>query len=132
MYHILLRTSALTLAFVLLFQSGLLAPVTHELANNAGSYVASTVGMSAAVAPNEHNTITAELTRLRTDLEARERVIAERELEIGLASGADRDYSTFILSAILFLFLVLIILNYVLDYLRERRPQVQGYEEQPA
>ncbi len=122
LYHILLRVSALTLAFVLLFQSGVLSPVTKELTDNAGSYVANAIGMYAAVEPNELNTITSELTKMRTDLEAREREIAEREIAVGLNSGASVDRSTFILAGVLFILLVLIVLNYVLDFIRSRRP----------
>ncbi len=123
LYRILLRVSALTLAFVLLFESGVLSPFTHQLAQNAGLYVANTIGMSAAVQPNEYNTITAELTKMRTDLDARERALAEREIAVDVGgSGSSNDLSTFVLSGLLFILLTLIILNYILDYIRSRRP----------
>lgn len=126
MYHVLLRTSALTLALVLLFQSGLLGPLTHQLANNAGLYVANTIGINAAVAPNEYNVITAELTRMQTDLEARERAVAEREIAVGLKENGQPDTTTFVLAGVLFILLTLIILNYVLDFIRGRRlPQYE-------
>lgn len=131
LYRVLLRVSALTLAFVLLFQSGLLNPVTQELASNAGLYVANTIGMTAAVQPTELSTMTAELTKMQTDLEARERALAEREIEVALNGGGGvGDLSTFVLAGVLFILLVLILLNYVLDYLRGRRAET--YEERPV
>ncbi len=129
MYHIFLRTSALTLALVLLFQSGVVNPLTNILTDNAGRYVATTIGMTAAVEPNEYNVFTAELTKLQTDLDAREKAVAEREIAVGLKESGSPDLTTFILSGILFILLTLIILNYVLDYIRSRRPQTY---ERPA
>ncbi len=128
MYHIVLRTSALTLALVLLFVSGVVSPVTEQLAMETERYLASAVGMYASVEPNEFNQITAALTARETDLNAREAALKERELSTGLADAATADYTTYILSVILFVLLVLIVLNYILDFVRAtRRTGVKVY-----
>lgn len=115
-YHILLRTSALTLAFVLLFMSGILSPITRELSRDTGLYLATAIGMSAAVMPTEINTLSAELAK-------RDNELTQREIAVNLkeATASNGDISTFILSVLLFILLVLIILNYILDYIRNRK-----------
>lgn len=122
LYHSMLRVATLSCAVILLFESGLLNPTTKELSDNARHYVASSIGVVASVDPNELNVITAELTRQQKDLKEREAAIVEREIQVGLnQSGAtSSEMSTWILSAILFILLVLIILNYVLDFLRRQ------------
>lgn len=122
-YHSFLRITALTLALVLLFDSGLLLPVTKQLSQNAQQYVAQSVGVNATVSPNELNQLTAELTAQKNALNEREANIREREIAVGLNTegGVGTNASTYILSAILFLLLVLILLNYLQDYVRSRR-----------
>ena len=122
MYHVLLRVSALTMSLVLLFVSGIVSPVTKQLSENTGQYLANVIGVGASVAPNEYNVITARLTEQEQALKAREAALFEREIAVNLntetTSGSDR--TTFLLSGILFILLVLIVLNYVLDYIRKR------------
>jgi hypothetical protein len=121
MYHRVLRVSALVCAFVLLFESGLISPVTRELSQGTHQYLANAVGVGASVDPTELNSLTSELTRQKLALQAREQQIADREIEIGLAAGEPvNQTSTYVLSGILFILLVLIILNYTLDYIRAR------------
>ncbi len=128
MYHIVLRTSALTLALILLFVSGVLSPVTKQLTTETERYLASAVGMYASVEPNEFNQITAALTARESDLNVREAALRERELSTGLSDTVSADYTTYILSVILFILLVLIVLNYVLDFIRaNRRTAVKSY-----
>lgn len=118
-YHALLRIFSLTLALVLLFESGLISPLTQDLSHQAGRHVASVIGMNAAVQPTELNTLTAQLTE-------RERTLTEREIAVGLKEqGASSDASTYILSILLFILLVLIILNYALDYVRNKKAQYE-------
>ncbi len=113
MYHIVLRTSALTLSLVLLFVSGVVSPLTKQLSIQTEQYLASAVGASASVTPNGINEVTAALT-------ARETALRERELALGLNTDAapSNDYTVYILSVILFILLVLIVMNYVLDFMR--------------
>lgn len=120
MYHRLLRMSSLALALLLLFDSGLLSPVTRELSQNTQHYLAQSIGMYASVEPTEINQLTARLTERDRDLDAREAALKDRELSIGLMDSNPSSQSTFILSVLLFLLLVLIVLNYIFDFLRSR------------
>lgn len=112
-------------AFVLLFESGLLLESTAQMSQDAHLYMANAIGMSASVQPTELNELTAGLTELQRDLEAREAALSEREIAVGLSTsgGQNNETATYVLSSILFVLLVLILLNYALDYLRakERR-----------
>lgn len=122
MYHRVLRVAAVVAALLLLFESGLVHQSTAYLALNTHYYLAQAVGMSAGVEPNELNSLTAELTKQQRDLAAREAAISEREIEIGLASGQNpNETSTYVLASILFILLVLIVLNYTLDYIRAKQ-----------
>lgn len=120
LYHKSLRVSALLFALLLLFESGLLFNGADELTDSTILYVANVVGITASVAPTELNEITAELTKRETELDAREREINARALDTANTSKTT-DYSTYILSAILFVMLLLIVFNYALDFMRERR-----------
>ena len=118
-YHKTLRVSAVIGAFVLLFDSGIAFPITKQLAESTEQYVANVIGISATVAPSEFNEITAELTKREQELNAREAALNEREINVDFSDAEARaDYSTYILSIILFILLVLIVLNYVLDWIR--------------
>lgn len=122
-YHSLLRISSLTLAFVLIFESGVLSSHTKELAQGTHEYLANAISMQATVAPTDLNQMTAELTAQKNQLAEREAALAERELAIGLSAETNdsSETTTLILSIILFILLVLILLNYTLDYLRLTR-----------
>lgn len=123
-YHRMLRIASLVCAVVLLFESGLVHEATKGLATETHLYLANVIGMSASVQPTELNQMTAELTRMEQELQERERVIKEREISVGLrAAPASSDTTTYILASVLFILLVLIILNYTLDYLRLREPR---------
>lgn len=118
-YHSLLRVSSLTLSLLLLFVSGIISPVTSKLSSDTSEFVAQVMNASAGVTPTDLNLVTAALTTQQAELDARERQLKERELVLGIdTSSAARDYSSWILSALLFVLLVLIVLNYILDFLR--------------
>lgn len=117
-YHRILRISAVVFAIVLVFSSGIVDRSTAELSHNTGNYVASVIGMSASVEPTELNSLTSALTQRQRDLDAREAALRQREIAIGLSEGGGTDKSTYVLAGILFILLVLILLNYTLDYLR--------------
>lgn len=122
MYHRVLRVAAVVTALALLFESGLVHQSTAYLALNTHYYLAQAVGMSVGVEPNELNSLTAELTKQQRDLAAREAAISEREIEIGLAAGQNpNETSTYVLASVLFILLVLIVLNYTLDYVRAKQ-----------
>lgn len=120
-YHRTLRVSAVVVAFVLLFESGLIVESTATMAHNTHLYLAQSVGMSASVQPTDLNQITAELTKQQQLLDAREAALRDREVAVQLnESGVSNDRATFLIAGLLFVLLVLILLNYVLDYLRSR------------
>lgn len=122
-YHSVLRIASAVVAVMLIFESGLMSPVTARLADQTENYLANAVGVSVGVAPTELNQMTAALTARDQELDARELAIAEREIEVGLSGGGGAmgmDSGTFVLATLLFILLVLIILNYALDYARAR------------
>jgi len=123
-YHSILRIASLTLALILLFDSGLLNPVTKQLSQNAQQYVATAVGMSAGVEPTELNMLTAAITQKERELAEREAAVEAREIAVNLntESAQRENNSTFVLSILLFITIVLMVLNYVLDYMRVRTP----------
>lgn len=122
MYHQILRIGVVVTAFVLLFDSGYVVEDSKLISQNTQSYLANVIGVSAAIPANELNVITAELTAKETALNEREAAIEAREISLNRNPAApDTDHSTFILSGILFIMLVLIVLNYGLDYARLRR-----------
>jgi hypothetical protein len=129
----LLRIALLVFAVSLVFDSGLVYPVTKELSHNTQVYIASAVGVGASVPPTELNVITAELTKKEQDLLKREVSLRERELNVGLGGevvSTNNNYSTYILSILLFIILVLIVVNYALDYRRYKQilSQTTTYE----
>jgi hypothetical protein len=123
LYHSLLRVSLLVCAIALVFENGILSESTAVLSQNTHSYLASAVGMSAGVAPTELNQYTAQLTQKERELTAREASLSEREIADSLSTApgsSSNQRATYILSSILFVLLVLILLNYTLDYLRQK------------
>lgn len=127
-YHSLLRTSAVVVAMVLMFDGGFINPFSKQLSDNTIEYLASSaVGVFANIEPNGINEFTAELTKKQQELDAREAALSEREIQArDFGSRSENDYSTYILSAILFLLTVLIMLNYTLDWMRVRKLYVEG------
>ncbi len=121
-YHSLLRIVSAVVAVMLVFEAGLLSDISAHLADNAKEYLANAVGVTVGVAPNEFNQITAALTAKERELEARELALSEREIDVQLNGGGSKtfDTGTFVLATILFILLVLIVLNYALDYVRSR------------
>jgi len=118
LYHKTLRVAVCVFACVLIFDSGLFSNVTKSLSAGTQMYLANAVGVYVGVAATDVNMLTAEITKLEQE---RDLAISEREIAVGL-SGPSRqtDTSTFILSIIVFILLVLIITNYALDYSRAR------------
>ena len=120
LYRSLLRVSVTVTACLLVFQTGLIDERTAALFTSTTDHLGAMVGMSASVRPTEINTFTAELTQQQQLLAQRELVIAEREIELGLTQGDSpaSQTATYVLAAILFVQLLLVVLNYALDYLR--------------
>jgi hypothetical protein len=116
-YHKIIRTSALIVAFTLLFQSGVASSTTKQFSFQTEMYLANVVGITASVPENEINQLSAGLEKRKNELDERERNI--RQLERNTVSLDDR--TTYLLSVTLFILLILIVLNYVMDIVRNRR-----------
>lgn len=123
LYHSILRVSTLTTALILLLESGMLTPVTKHVARDTTLYLAQGAGVFAQIEPNELNTITAELTKREAELDEREQALRTIEAR-QFGESSQPDYTTYVLSVILFFLTVLIIMNYVLDWNRARRGSV--------
>lgn len=117
LYRSVLRVSLLSTALVLVFDSGIVSPLTKHLSDGTVAYLAqSSSGVFAQVAPNELNTMTAELRVREEDLDRREAAL--RDIEARTYDSGTPDYSTYILSVVLFILTVLILMNYILDWRR--------------
>ena len=124
-YHKVLRVSAVVCTMMLLFESGLVHDSTRQLSIGTHEYLANAVGATASIDPTELNSLTAELTAQKLALQQRETSLREREIEIGLLPGESANQkTTYILAGVLFLLLILIVLNYTLDYLRLRETKL--------
>ncbi len=117
LYHSMLRIAVCVMALTLIFDSGLIVAGTANLSSNTQLYLANAVGVNASVAPTEVNQLTARITELEGELKTKEREIA---VNLNKNNSTAFDKSTFVFSIILFILLVLIVLNYALDYLRTR------------
>jgi len=126
-YHRFLRVSLVVTAFVLVFDSGILLPVTEQISDNTYQYLGSVgAGVFASVPENEINVLTAQISERERSLDEREALIKEREIAARTfegQSGGTSDYSTYIISFILFIISVLLVLNYAMDWTRVK----QGY-----
>lgn len=117
LYRSVLRVSLLSTALVLVFDSGIVSPLTKHLSDGTVAYLAqSSAGVFAQVEPNELNTMTAELRIREEDLNRRESAL--RDIEARTYDAGTTDYSTYILSVVLFILTVLILMNYILDWRR--------------
>ncbi|MCR4285297.1 MAG: hypothetical protein NUW00_00205 [Candidatus Kaiserbacteria bacterium] len=122
-YSSFLRISALVTALVLVFDSGILMPVTSQLSDTTILYVASIgVGASASVPESEINALSAQIAERQRVLDAKEAELNEREIATRSfsVSGTTENLSTYVLSTILFILTVLIVLNYAMDWARVR------------
>jgi cytochrome b subunit of formate dehydrogenase len=122
-YHKFLRTSMLIVACVLVFDSGMLLPVTKQLSYSTQHYLASVgSGMFASVPENEYNGLSAQLAEQQRVLDAREAALREREIAARTFDAAEESMnSTYVLSIILFILTVLVIFNYIMDFARMRQ-----------
>lgn len=128
-YHSFLRVAMVVTAFVLLFDGGFLFPVTKQLSGVTKMYVASVgTGMFASVPENELNSLSAQISAKQRELDAREAALNEREIAARNFGSSDTtgNYSTYIISVILFILTVLLVLNYVMDWVRVRKLRYVG------
>ena len=132
LYHSFLRIAVSVCALMLVFDSGFALPITERMSTATQQHLASVVGVTVGVAPNELNQLTSRITELETELEAKERLIAVNLQNTNNENGF--DVSTFVLSIIVFILLVLIVLNYALDYIRSKKvsPRYESATSQVA
>jgi hypothetical protein len=135
LYHSLLRVSALTLTATLLFVSGVLIPETQLVTVSTEQYLANAVSASASVEPNEYNVITAALTEQQAELDERAAALRERELAVGLRTADVRtvwsgEVVTAVNSVLLFIVVVLMVINYTLDFGYRRAQHVRVHNTQ--
>ncbi|MBY0310046.1 hypothetical protein K2Q16_02805 [Patescibacteria group bacterium] len=118
-YHKILRVSCVVMATVLIFESGLFTSATARLADQTGLYLANAVGVYVGVSENGVNTLTTRIAELEQEVGKKDAML--RDLDVGLLGSAGTSpTSTFVLAGILFIMLVLIVLNYALDFVRSR------------
>lgn len=121
-YHKALRVGLLVAAMVLVFDSGLLVSDTQKVSQHTYHYLGAVgAGMYAAVEENEINTLTAEIATQQRELDAREATLREREIAARSFGETEKEYSTYIISTLLFIIIVLLILNYFMDWQRMRQ-----------
>jgi len=120
-YHKTLRVALVVCTAVMVFDSGLMATATARLSDQTQMYLANAVGVYVGVPPNDTNLLTTRIAELEQEVGNKDAQLRERELSVGLGTNTTPT-STFILSGILFIMLVLIVLNYALDYVRSRQP----------
>jgi hypothetical protein len=84
--------------------------------------LAQVVGVSVGVPENEFNTLAQGIAQRQEELDERERDLAAREAQ---AAGGEQSFrrATLLLSAISFVLLVLILLNYFADWRRRKDAQ---------
>jgi len=113
------------------FDSGILSPLTAKLSDNTYSYLGSVgTGVFAGVPENEINQLTAQISERERTLDAREAALREREIKASpYDASTSTDYSTYIISVILFIIIVLLLLNYIMDFNRIKK---MSYEKQVA
>lgn len=121
-YHKCLRVAAVVMICVLVFQSGVYSSTTTHLSSITGRYLTAAVGISVGVPENELNVLTKRIAELETQVGYKDAQLRERELALGLNGGSENSVTTtLILAGIQLVLLVLIVFNYVLDYVRGRR-----------
>ncbi len=124
-YRSFLRISALVAAIVLVFDSGVAFPITKKLSDDTIVYLANVgagVGATATVPVNEYNELSAQIAKEQQRLSALDEELRAREIAArSYEDESHTDYSTYIMSVILFILTVLLILNYAMDWARVRQ-----------
>ena len=99
--------------------AGILSLYTSGVGGGMVRQLGSVVGIYAGVEPNEYNLLAQQLEEKRKELDARENQIAQQEELIKESVVSDKA-SIVYATAIGFLLLVLVILNFYLDWKRNR------------
>ena len=81
------------------------------------------VGVSVGVEPTEWSQVAQEVEEKQKELEARELAIVEKEQELALDGALSSRYLEYYITAMAFILLLLVLLNFYLDYRRGRPVQ---------
>lgn len=109
-YHSVLRISALLLALALVFESGILSPATQSITHTAGVQLASII----------------EATTDGATYNEEARILIQKDnTSASGVSPSPLSEVTFLLATSLFILLLLIVLNYILSYLRDHEKSLQ-------
>ena len=121
-YHRLLRISLLVSAIALVFESGLINQSTSYIAKGTHVYLANVINSPSQTVETKNNLYAIESSN--EDKQSAALQEAAKEREVGPQASTEIIYNnraTYTLSIVVFMLLVLIILNYALDYIRSRR-----------
>ncbi|MFN3188586.1 MAG: hypothetical protein ACK42D_03555 [Candidatus Paceibacteria bacterium] len=110
-YHSILRISVLLFALALVFESGILSPATKTFSHITGQQFATAIHATIDTATYDESGVLAP------------EVQSQQISQANTASTQPLSRSTFLLSTLVFILLLLIVLNYILDYLRNRERQ---------
>ncbi len=86
-----------------------------------GARFGSAVGMSISVPENPFNKLALQLREKEDRLNQKERQLAKREAELGVAQNQDQTFLLILLTAGIIVLFVLVIINYYLDFKRRRQ-----------
>lgn len=107
-YHSVLRVSALLLALALVVQSGVISPETQTFSHLAGQQFATVIQATAdPLSPSDQ---VAQIAQTEST-------------EATTPTTQAISQSTFLISGLLFIILLLIILNYILHHLRHKEQE---------
>lgn len=106
-YHSALRICVVLFALALVFESGILSPATRNIAHLAGQQFATAIQATVDTSYSEDAMLIAETNNSQL-------------IETSIPATQPIDRSTFLLSVMVFILLLLIVLNYILDHLRNQ------------
>lgn len=112
-----IRRTAIVIALVLFIYATSVASPKVLVLSTVSMLGSATVGLSAGVAPNPYNTAAEQLTEKQNELEAREALIKANEGG-SLTGTRTLAAGSFIVSILV---LVLVAMNYYMDWRRDRR-----------
>lgn len=99
----------------------LLGVALSDPGQKIGQQLGSVVGMYASVEPNEYNTLAQQIKEKQEELDTREKKITEKELLSEQQEIPKRDSVAIIyITLIGLLLLVLVLLNFILDWRRRK------------
>lgn len=117
-YHKVLRVSALTVALMLVFESGMCSPVSKQFADNTIIMLASASTQVGIMNFSSNLNVAATLTARQNVIDTTNGNLSERSAPTRISVETESGYPTYVLSTILFLLVLLILMNYLFDWRR--------------